>query len=320
MPTPISPVSRPSAPRSTRIARNSGRTPRAACSRPISASTPPSPSCAPCAACRRPRPFSFPRSPAGRARHNLGEDYATRAEAIVNRTIFPALDRQIALVTELRGRATDDAGVWRLPQGAEYYAAAVRDATTTTLSPEEVHQLGLAQVAEISSRIGALLDAQGMAGGDVGARLTALSADPAQLYPNTDEGRAALLADLNRQIEQVDALLPRAFATRIRAQVRVVRVPEFIQDGASNGYYNAAPFDNSRPAQYYINLKDTHDWPKYGLPSLTYHEAMPGHHLADQPRPGERRDADAAQVEPVRRLYRRLGALRRDPRRRARRL
>jgi len=210
---------------------------------------------------------------------DLGAGYATRAETIVNRTVFPALDRQIALVTELRGRATDDAGVWRLPQGAEYYTAAVRDATTTTLTPEEVHQLGLAQVAEIGSRIGTLLDAQGMAGGDVGARLTALSADPAQLYPNTDEGRAALLEDLNRQIERIDTLLPRAFATRIRAQVRVVRVPEFIQDGASNGYYNAAPFDNSRPAQYYINLKDTHDWPKYGLPSLTYHEAMPGHHL-----------------------------------------
>ena len=232
---------------------------------------------------------------ARRAREaNLGADYATRAEAIVNRTIFPALDRQIALVTELRGRATDEAGVWRLPQGAEYYAAAVRAATTTTMTPEEVHQLGLAQVAEISSRIGELLDAQGMAGGDVGARLTALNADPAQLYPNTDEGRAALLADLNRQIEQVDALLPRAFATRIRAQVRVVRVPEFIQDGASNGYYNAAPFDNSRPAHL---LHQPQGHPRLAeirpaVADLSRSDAGPS--PADQPRPGERRDADAA--------------------------
>lgn len=210
---------------------------------------------------------------------NLGADYGTRAEAIVTNTVFPALDRQIALITELRGRATSDAGVWRLPQGADYYAAAVRSATTTTMTPAEVHQLGLDQVAEISARIGELLDAQGMAGGEVGARLTALNNDPAQLYPNTDAGRTQLLADLNEQITEVDALLPRAFATRIRAQIQVVRVPEFIQDGAPNGYYNLAPFDGSRPALYYINLKDTHDWPKYGLPSLTYHEAMPGHHL-----------------------------------------
>lgn len=210
---------------------------------------------------------------------NIGGDYATRAEALVTSKVFPALDRQIALMRELRGRATEEAGVWRLPNGGDYYAAAVRSATTTNMTPAEVHQLGLTQVAEISARIGELLDAQGMTGGEVGARLTALNADPAQLYPNTDAGREQLLADLNRQIEGVDTLLPRAFATQIRAQVRVVRVPEFIQDGAPNGYYNPAPFDNSRPALYYINLKDTHDWPKYGLPSLTYHEAMPGHHL-----------------------------------------
>lgn len=210
---------------------------------------------------------------------NLGADYARRAEALVTEKVFPALDRQIALVDGLRARASDDGGVWRLPQGADYYAAAVRNATTTRMSPQEVHDLGLAQVAEISARIGELLDAQGMAGGEVGARLTALNADPAQLYPNTDAGRTELIADLNRQIAAVDALLPRAFATRVRARIEVVRVPEFIQDGAPNGYYNLAPFDGSRPALYYINLKDTHDWPKYGLPSLTYHEAMPGHHL-----------------------------------------
>jgi uncharacterized protein (DUF885 family) len=210
---------------------------------------------------------------------NVGGDHARRAQAIVTERAYPALDRQIALVEELRGRATDQAGVWRLPQGAEYYASAVRSATTTDMSPEEVHQLGLSQVADIQSRLAEILRAQGVAGADVSAQLTTLNNDPSQLYPDTDEGREALLADLNRQIEQVDALLPRAFASRPRAQIRVVRVPEFIQDGAPNGYYQSAPFDLSRPALYYINLKSTHDWPKYGLPSLTYHEAMPGHHL-----------------------------------------
>jgi len=210
---------------------------------------------------------------------NLSADYGTRAERLVSERIFPALDRQIALIEQLRGRATDRAGVWGLPDGENYYAASVSNATTTRMTPQEVHDLGLAQVAEISGRIAQLLDAQGMPAGEVGARLDALNRDPAQLYPNTDAGRTQLLADLNVQIRQIDPLLPRAFATRIRAQIEVVRVPEFIQDGAPNGYYNPAPLDGSRPALYYINLKDTHDWPKYGLPSLTYHEAMPGHHL-----------------------------------------
>ncbi|HEV2818208.1 MAG TPA: DUF885 family protein [Allosphingosinicella sp.] len=210
---------------------------------------------------------------------HLAGDYGARAAAIVSEKVFPALDRQIALVTELRGRATGEAGVWRLPQGGDYYAAAVQAATTTTMSPEEVHQLGLAQVAEISGRIGTILDAQHVPAGEVGARLTALGNDPAQLYPNTDAGRAELLADLNRQLARISALLPGAFATLPRAELRIVRVPEFIQDGAPNGYYNSAPLDHSRPALYYINLKDTHDWPKYGLPTLTHHEGVPGHHL-----------------------------------------
>jgi uncharacterized protein (DUF885 family) len=210
---------------------------------------------------------------------HLGGEYATRAEAIVSGQVYPALDRQIALVTELRGRATDAAGVGRLPNGEDYYAAAVRAATTTNLSPEEVHQLGLTQVAEISGRINTILDRQGVAAGETGARLTALGNDPAQLYPNTDEGRATLLADLNRQLDHIRPLLPRAFATLPQAELQVVRVPAFIQDGAPNGYYNSAPLDHSRPALYYINLKDTHDWPKYGLPTLTHHEGLPGHHL-----------------------------------------
>ena len=210
---------------------------------------------------------------------HLAGDYGARAAAIVESRVFPALDRQIALVTELRGRATEEAGVWRLPRGGDYYAAAVQSATTTTMTPEEVHQLGLAQVAEIGGRIGAILDSRGVPAGDVGARLTALGNDPAQLYANTDAGRAELLADLNRQLARITGLLPTAFATMPRAELRIVRVPEFIQDGAANGYYSGAPLDHSRPALYYINLKDTHDWPKYGLPTLTHHEGVPGHHL-----------------------------------------
>lgn len=210
---------------------------------------------------------------------NIAGNWGADAEKIVNDAIFPALDRQIALVKELRRTASSDAGIWRIPEGAAYYADALANSTTTTLSPEEIHTVGLEQVADLTARIDAILKAEGMTQGSVGERLTALNGDPKQLYPNTDEGRAALLSYLNDDIKRVATLLPRAFSTLPKAPIEVRRVPEFIQDGAPNGYYNPAALDGSRDAIYYINLKDTHDWPKYGLPALTYHEAVPGHHL-----------------------------------------
>ncbi len=204
---------------------------------------------------------------------------AARAEAIVEKEVFPALDRQVAFVQAMRAKASHEAGAWKLPDGAAYYAAALAAGTTTRLTPAEVHQLGLDQVAEISGRIDQILKGQGMGSGSVGARLTALNDDPRQLYPNTDDGRGALLDQLNAQIDRMYTMLPRAFAEIPSTKVIVKRVPPFIQDGASNGYYQRAALDGSRPAIYFINLKDTHDWPKFSLPTLTYHEAVPGHHL-----------------------------------------
>jgi uncharacterized protein (DUF885 family) len=216
----------------------------------------------------------------GKARKaGLTGDYGAQAAKIVAGEVYPALDRQMAAVSALRPRATSDAGVWKVKGGEAYYADALKAATTTDLPPEEIHKLGLDQVADTSARIDAILKAKGMTQGTVGARLAALNEDPAQLYPNTDEGRAALISWLNDQIASVYKMLPQAFATLPKAKVEVRRVPPFIQDGAANGYYQSAALDGSRPALYFINLKDTHDWPKFGLPTLTYHEAVPGHHL-----------------------------------------
>ena len=210
---------------------------------------------------------------------NIAGDYGARAEKIVTAEIFPALDRQIALVAGLRRSATHDAGCWKLPQGDEYYRDALMNATTTELTPEEVHKLGIEQVAEISAQIDTILKGQGMTKGSVGERLTALNGDPKQLFANTDAGRAELIDYINGLVKVIEAKLPQAFATLPMAKLEVKRVPPFIQDGAPNGYYNSPALDGSRGAIYYINLKDTADWPRYGLPSLTYHEGVPGHHL-----------------------------------------
>lgn len=209
----------------------------------------------------------------------LPPERGARAEKIVADKIFPALDRQRALVTELRSRATHDAGVWRLPDGEAYYTAAAEAATTTRLSGDAIHRIGLEQVAEISGRIDAILKAQGMRDGTVGARLVALNERPDQLFPNTDPGREALLEALRAQVRAMEKRLPEQFATLPKAPVEVRRVPPAIQAGAPGGYYQAATLDGSRPGIYYINLRDTFDRPKFGLATLSYHEAVPGHHL-----------------------------------------
>ena len=206
-------------------------------------------------------------------------NWGARASDIVAKSVYPALDRQIAALEKLRPTSRPGDGAWRLTNGDAIYAEALRQATTTNFSPGDVHQMGLSQVAEISSQIDAILKSQGFTQGNVGERLNALNKDPAQLYADSDAGRAELLESLNAGVKDMYTRLPRDFATIPSAPLEIRRVPPEIQDGASNGYYRRASLDGTRPAIYFINLKDVGDWPKYTLPTLSYHEGVPGHHL-----------------------------------------
>ncbi len=209
----------------------------------------------------------------------IAGDWRAQAAKIVAESVYPALDRQIALIEELRPTTKAGDGIWRIPRGDEIYADALMNATTTSMTPEEVHQLGIAQVAEITAELNAILDKEGFAKGAIGSRLAALNVRPDQLYADSADGRAALLRQLNEDCQRMNALLPQAFNNPPTAPLEIRAVPVEIQDGASNGYYNRAALDGSRPAIYFINLKDVGDWPKYGLPALTFHEGAPGHHL-----------------------------------------
>ena len=209
----------------------------------------------------------------------LPGDYGPRAARIVEQQVYPALDRQIVAVRKLRAGARSQAGLGAVPGGDAIYAAALAAATTTTLTPAQVHQMGVDQVADLTAQLDTILRGQGMTQGSVGARLAQLNTSPAQLYPDTDAGRAALIAGLNDSVRAMQARLPQAFTNPPNAPLEIRRVAPEIQDGASNGYYYRAPLDGSRPAIYWINLKSVGDWPRYSLPSLTYHEGVPGHHL-----------------------------------------
>ncbi len=209
----------------------------------------------------------------------LAGDWDARAAALVEQQVYPALDRQIALMNELLPKAKSDAGIWGLPGGPAYYAAALKLMTTTDLTPDAIHEMGLEQSKDILSRMDAILKAQGLTEGTVGQRMAALGKDPKHLYPNTDAGKAQVLTDLNAQIVAMKARLPEYFGRLPKADVEVRRVPVAIEAGAPGGYAVSPSLDGSRPGAYYINLRDTAEWPKYTLPTLTYHEAIPGHHL-----------------------------------------
>lgn len=210
---------------------------------------------------------------------NVAGAWGGRALAIVEREIFPALDRQIAAVTELRATATMDAGVWKLPVGAAYYDAAVKSSTTTDYTAEEVHQLGLSQVAEISSQLDVLLKGQGLTQGTVGQRLVALNERPDQTYPNTDAGKEELLSELRSHAARMYPQLEKLFISQPKSKLDVKRVPVAIQEGGAGAYYQAGTPDGSRNGTFFINLTDSFDRPKFGLPTITFHEGIPGHHF-----------------------------------------
>lgn len=206
-------------------------------------------------------------------------DYARVAAALYDERIRPALERQLELVKSWQPKAVHDAGVKRLPKGDEYYAVSLKNYTTSDITPQEVHKIGLDMVKSLGAKADVLMKKAGYTKGSVGERYAAMIADPKQHWPNTDEGKEALLVSLNEQVKAITPKLPKYFGQLPKAPVEIRRVPKAIEAGAPGGYYNSPSLDGKRPGIYWINLRDSAEQPKFLLPTLTYHEAIPGHHL-----------------------------------------
>ncbi|HEY0597008.1 DUF885 domain-containing protein [Sphingopyxis sp.] len=203
--------------------------------------------------------------------------YGDRAAAVFEGPIRAALTRQIDALTALLPRAGTDAGVARLPDGEAYYAATLAQHTTTNLGAAEIHRIGREQVADLASRMDVLLKAQGYTNGSLRDRLNALSKAEGQLFANDDAGRAEMLAYLNGLLVTVRGKLPQVFSRLPKAPYEIRRVPPEIEIGAPGGSAQAGTPDGSRPGIFFINLRDTAEWPRYTLPTLAYHEGAPGH-------------------------------------------
>ena len=207
------------------------------------------------------------------------DGFASRALKIISEEVIPAYKRIADYLAEIRPSAPHEAGIWRLPRGEALYAAMVRHMTDMERTPADVHQIGLDEVERITGEMDAILRREGYTEGSVGERMQQLNVEERFVYPNTPEGKAAVIADARAQIEGINEVLPQWFATTVRHAVEVRPVPEYSQDSAPTGYYNPPAKDRSRPGVYWLNVRDTSMHPRFALPTLTYHESIPGHHL-----------------------------------------
>ena len=201
-----------------------------------------------------------------------------KVEAAITDDVYPAYRKLIDYFNALLPRTTTDDGVWKLPDGDAFYAYALRKSTTTTLKPEEVHELGLREVARIETEMRALLDANGFPGRPIGEAMDALRKDPRFLFSNDDKGRDDALAEYTRLITDAIERCRVLFATVPKAKIEVRRVPVFKEATSAGAYYNGASLDGTRPGVFYANLRDMGEVPKWSMPTLAYHEGVPGHH------------------------------------------
>ena len=202
-----------------------------------------------------------------------------QVEEAIHGGVQPAYQNLIGYMASLLPKAQGNYGAWHLPDGMAYYAWCVRQYTTSDMSPRQLHELGLAEVARVGAEMAAILESRGMREGTIGMRVRQLAADPAQTFPNTAEGKQAMLARYTALLDDVNNGLGDAFDVRPKLGMEVKPVPEFAQATAPAAYYQPGAFDGSRPGVFYANMRNTIDTPRFAMATLAYHEGIPGHHF-----------------------------------------
>ncbi|MBL0923407.1 MAG: DUF885 domain-containing protein [Sphingomonadaceae bacterium] len=193
-------------------------------------------------------------------------------------SVKPAYEALIAEMTAQEKVASTDDGVWRFKDGAGYYAERLANYTTTDMTPDQIHELGLAQVARIHNEMRSVQKKMGVKG-DLKAYFNYMRTDPRFYAPNTDEGRALYLAETQKAYDAINPLLPKWFGVLPQAPLVVKRVEEFREKSAGKAFYQRPAPDGSRPGTYYANLYNMADMPLTEVDALFYHEGVPGHHL-----------------------------------------
>lgn len=208
-------------------------------------------------------------------------DYKKQVANAIENTVFPAYKNLIDYFETLNLKATNDAGVWKFPNGDAYYRYVLKQNTTTNLSPGEVHNMGLLEVARIKKEMFAILESEGYADSTktLGETIQKLNNEERFLYPNSDEGREMILARYNAILSEIKNGLDDAFNIKPKAGLLVKRVPKFMEAGMAAAYYNPPAMDGSRGGVFYVNLRNPHETVKFAMKTLAYHEGIPGHHF-----------------------------------------
>jgi uncharacterized protein (DUF885 family) len=205
-------------------------------------------------------------------------DLIARAAEALTTSVGPAYEAAITELTAQQATATTDDGIWKLPDGGDYYNQRLAQMTTTDLTAEEIHQLGLDEVARIHGEMEAIMKQVGFEG-SLQDFFAFMRTDPRFYKPNTPEGKAEYLAEAEAAIAQMKGDLPKLFNTFPKADMIVKAVEPFREKSAGKAFYSRPAPDGSRPGIYYANLYDMADMPTYQLEALAFHEGIPGHHM-----------------------------------------
>ena len=204
-------------------------------------------------------------------------NWAERAAQIAKQAVAPALERQLTELQAQRQVATGDAGISARPNGEAFYRWALQASTTTTMTPDEIHELGLSELRSLHAQMDPILREVGYTNGSVGARMNGLAEDPRYQFPEGDAGRAEIMAFIDNRLTWIKAQMPRAFGTLVNPNMEVKRLPPEEEPGAPGAYGGAGSIDGKIPGRFWINLRTTRLHSKYSLADLTFHEAIPGH-------------------------------------------
>ena len=208
-------------------------------------------------------------------KHELEE----RLAGAIDGSVYPAYRKLNDFCRGQLAHATTDDGVWKLPDGDAFYAQCLKTATSTDMSAESIHSLGLAEVARIQAEMTRVLREQGYPGRDLAAEMDQLRHDPRFLYPNDDDGRRRILEEYRAILAEADSGLGPLFHVRPKATMKVERVPSFREQTTAGAYYQPGAIDGSRPGVFYANLRNLSESPRFGMRTLAYHEGIPGHHF-----------------------------------------
>jgi uncharacterized protein (DUF885 family) len=200
------------------------------------------------------------------------------ASAALSGSFKPAYENLIAVMEQQKATSNTDDGAWKLPKGDAFYKRRLKMMTTTDMTADEIHNLGLAEVDRIHGEMRAIMEKVGFEG-ELQDFFKHLKSDPAQTYEDSEAGRDAYLSDATAMIDTMKGRLDDVFLRKPKADLVVKRVEAFREKSAGKAFYNRPAPDGSRPGYYYANLYRIGDMPKYQMEALAYHEGIPGHHM-----------------------------------------